>query len=39
MKTKYESPKVEVQLFNENDIVVNLASSRELPEHVVELDY
>lgn len=39
MRTKYESPKVEVQLFNENDVVVNLASSRELADHEVEIDY
>lgn len=39
MRTEYESPKVEVLRFDENDVVVNLASSGELPEHVVELDY
>lgn len=35
----YKSPTMEVINFNSQDIVVNLASSIEYPEHVVEIDY
>lgn len=39
MPKGYESPELEVVLFNKADIVVNLASSANIPEHVVEIDY
>lgn len=35
----YKSPTMEVINFNPQDIVVNLASSIEYPEYVVEIDY